>query len=126
MDPAKVQEGLEKNKAFQEYKALSREEKNSLKTSALEAPDLSKIEDKDSQIFALQDIVRSDLEVIADLKRQLQGAKNAFAQISQQILDINNIEFVDSEHQSFELSNTVMLITKTLIDFAGTSPETKS
>lgn len=120
LPPQKIEEGLLKNKAFQEYRALSREKKEEIKRQAYEAKDLSQAENKDEQIFALQDIVTTQVALVADLNRQLDGARKVYKDISAEILALNEQSFTDPAHQASSLAKTVQNITKTLVDFAGT------
>jgi hypothetical protein len=102
--PKKVEEGLLRNKAFQEYRALSRESRDTLKKQAYEQKDLSQVENKDEQIFALQDIVTTQVGLVADLNRQLDGARAVFKAISGEILDISDQHFIDPQHQATTLA----------------------
>jgi len=120
LHPKKVQEGLLRNKAFQEYRALSREKREKLKRQAYEQKDLSKVENKDEQIIALQDIVTTQVALVNDMNRQLDGARLVFKAISAEILEINDQHFIDPQHQATSLAKTIENITKVLIDFAGT------
>lgn len=123
LHPKKVEEGLLRNKAFQEYRALSRESRDTLKKQAYEQKDLSQVENKDEQIFALQDIVTTQVGLVADLNRQLDGARAVFKAISGEILDISDQHFIDPQHQATTLAEKIKNITKILIDFAGTEQE---
>jgi hypothetical protein len=123
LHPKKVEEGLLRNKAFQEYRALSRAQKDKLKKQAYEQKDLSKVENKDEQIIALQDIVTTQVSLVNEMNRQLDGARVVFKAISAEILEINDKHFIDPQHQATSLAETIKKITKILIDFAGTEQE---
>jgi hypothetical protein len=123
MPPQKIEEGLLRNKAFQEYRALSSEKREALKQQAYEAKDLSQVENKDAQIFALQDIAKTQVALVADLHRQLNGARTVYKDISAEILAISAQNFTDPAHQASSLAKTVQNITKILVNFAGTEQQ---
>ena len=77
-----IPEGLEHNEAFREYRSLSRKQREELKTSGVEMPDLSRLADKDAQIDALKEVVRSQLDRIVDQQRQVEIFKSALHHIS--------------------------------------------
>lgn len=83
-----IPEGMENNEAFMEYRNLSRQERETLKTSQIEMPDLQRLASKEAQLQALTEVVETQVEVIQDLQRQNRNFKSALQQTSKQVLRV--------------------------------------
>lgn len=71
----KIPEGLENDDAFREYAAMSTEDRNTLKVSGPEVPDLAREFAAAERYDALKEVVGTQLELITDLRRQLENHK---------------------------------------------------
>lgn len=113
-----IPEGMEKNEAFLEYFNMSREDREALKSSGVEAPDLSRLASKDEQLAALREVVESQVELIKDQQRVVGNFKAAFHQISDTILKASDNE----------LSPPAALkeITGVILKLSGIDPEAKN
>ena len=112
-----IPKGLENNAAFREYMGLSRKQREQLKTSGIEMPDVERLANKDEQIDALKGVIRSQLEVIGDQRRQLGNFKGTF----QQIAAIN----VQVAHDEIDPAAALRQITGLLLTASGIDPNTQ-
>jgi hypothetical protein len=109
-----VPRGLEKNEAFREYMSMSRGSREALKMSAPEAPDISRLANKDEQLEALQAVVKSHVDLIRDQQRVIGNFKAAFHHITQTILKVTEDEIL--------LPVALREITGVILELSGVDP----
>ena len=110
-----VPKGLEDNEAFREYMNMSRKDREALKVSAIEAPDISRLASKEEQLAALQEVVETQIDLIKDQQRVIGNFKSAFHHITQTILKATEAEI--------QLAPALKEITGVILQLSGIDPD---